>query len=157
MLKFLDKILVYITSLGGHAHLELELFFRYAIAGGIAAVADLLIVWSLVEYAHLHPFMAGAVSLFFGITINFTISRFWSFKSKGPLVKEFVIFLTVAAVGSGINYVTFVVCIGVLHVWYMAAKVIAIGVAWVWNYTLNRHVTFKNFTHTVVQSTDRKI
>ena len=66
MLKFLDKILVYITSLGGHAHLELELFFRYAIAGGIAAVADLLIVWSLVEYAHLHPFMAGAVSLFSG-------------------------------------------------------------------------------------------
>ncbi len=147
MLRLLDKILVYITSLGGHAHPELELFFRYSIAGGIAAVADLVIVWTLVEYAHLHPFLAGAVSLFFGIAINFTISRFWSFKSKGPLVKEFITFVTVAAVGTAINYVTFVAGIALLHLWYMAARVIAIVVAWVWNYTLNRRITFKQYTY----------
>lgn len=148
-------MLTYAASLGGRAHLELELFLRYAIAGGMAAVADLIIVWSLVEYAHLHPFLAGAVSIFFGISINFSISRYWSFKSKGPLVKEFLTFLTVAAIGTAINYGTFVACIGLIHLWYMAAKVIAIVIAWAWNYTLNRRVTFKHFTFTTHRTLER--
>ncbi|MEW6610000.1 MAG: GtrA family protein [Patescibacteria group bacterium] len=146
MLKLLDRFLSSLTSLGGHAHPELELFLRYAIAGGAAAISDLVIVWSLVEYAHLHPFIAGAISLCFGIVINFSISRYWSFKSKGPLLQEFITFVTVAAIGTIINYGTFVFCISILQVWYMAAKVLAIIIAWAWNYTLNRRVTFKQIT-----------
>lgn len=146
LLRFVDKWLTYLTSLGGHASPELRLFLRYSVGGGTAAVCDLIIVWLLVEQARLHPLIAGALSLVFGIMINFSIVRYWAFKSTDSLSKQFGMFMMVAFVGTSINYGSYALLVEVMHWWYLAARVCAIIIAWAWNYAINRRVTFKNLT-----------
>lgn len=143
LLRFVDATLEYVTSLGGRAHPELRLFLRYSVGGGIAAVVDLVVVWTLVEFVRLHPLIAGALSLVLGIVINFSVARLWAFKSNDPLLKQFSMFMAVVLIGTAINYGSYAFMVSVLHWWYLLSRALAIVIAWAWNYGMNRGVTFK--------------
>jgi len=146
MLAFIDKGLSYATSLGGRAPTEIRLFLRYSVGGGLAAVADLMVVWALVEHVRLSPLLAGACSLVVGIIINFSVARYWAFQSRDPLWKQFSAFVTVALAGTAINYGSYAVMVGVFGWWYFLSRALAICAAWLWNYGMNRRITFKNLT-----------
>jgi putative flippase GtrA len=143
MFRVINRILNYATSLGGYAHPELRLFLRYSVGGGLAGIADIVVVSGLVELARLHPLAAGAISLVFGVAINFSVARYWAFKSTEPLLKQFSAFMTVALVGTAINYGSYALMVSILHWWYLLSRVLAIIIAWMWNYGMNRRVTFK--------------
>jgi len=144
MLNKLDFILGKAASLGGRAHPELTLFLRYSISGGVSALVDITLVYCLTEYLHFHPLASGALSTVITLVLNFLILKFWSFRSKGNLIKEFITYGSVAIAGITINYLSYSSLILLAKIPYLSARLIAIIIAWGWNYTLNRKFSFRN-------------
>ncbi len=144
MLRRLDHLLGNATSLGGRAHPELTLFLRYSISGGVSALADIALVFGLTEFLHFHPLASGAISTVITLILNFLILKFWSFRSEGRLMKEFATYSSVAIAGITINYSSYSLLVLFTKTPYLYARVIAIIIAWGWNYTLNRKFSFRN-------------
>ena len=144
MLGKIDNWLSHITSLGGRASPEFNLFLRYSVSGGLSAVVDVALVYYLTEFLSFHPITSGAVSTVAALILNFLIIKFWSFKSGGHIIREFAKYFSVAILGIIINFATYTVLILWARAPYLPARVAAILIAWGWNYTLNRKFSFRH-------------
>jgi len=144
IISFFDRALHHVTSLGGRAPRELNLFLRYSFSGGAAAIADLFIVYALTEWARFHPITSGIVATLCSMVMNFLVVRYWSFKSTGNLLREFVAYTGIVSIGIGINFITYSSLVVFTHVPYLISRMIAIIIAWAWNYGMNRKFSFRH-------------
>lgn len=133
-------------STGPAAHvytIDMKQVMLYAVGGGTAALVDIGVLFLCVEFFGFH-YLAGLVIAFlFAVSVNFMFQRSITFSSRsGKIAKQFLHFIGVALFGLAVQ--AFVMYIGVefFDLWYMFVKIIAILVAFLWNYTVNKRVTF---------------
>lgn len=118
--------------------------FKFGIVGLIGMAIDFSITWLFKEKFKVNKYLANAFGLIFAVTNNYIINRIWTFKSNSTSwEEEFLKFLIVSLVGLGLN----TLIIYLFHqrkegVNFYVAKLIAIVIVFVWNYTLNSLFTF---------------
>ena len=119
-------------------------FFRYCFGGGIAALVDLGLFFSLNEFFKLHYIIALIISFTLAGLVNYTLQRKITFKSSySKKHKQFSIFIAIQIVGLVFNGILTTTQVEFLGIWPTLARFISILLVLVWTYTANKKITFK--------------
>ena len=118
-------------------------FLRYLVAGGAATTVDFFLLFVLYHFLHINYFIAAAIGYSCGILTNFTINVLFVFESAGRLKKEFIIFVSVGAIGLLWTELILLIFSDKLHTPVMLAKLIAIIFVLNWNFFMRKKLVFR--------------
>jgi dolichol-phosphate mannosyltransferase len=126
---------------------EWKRIFKFGIVGIFGIVVNLGILYLLVEFFAMNKDLASPIAIEIAILNNFVWNDLWTFDSvKNRKVSgrwhRLVAFNIVSVGGAAINYGIFLVLTSWFSVYYLAAQFIGILVAFVWNFLINRRVTW---------------
>ena len=117
-------------------------FLRYLVAGGVATGVDVSVLFILYQFLHINYLIAAAISYACGILTNFTINVLFVFESTGRLKKEFIIFVSVGAIGLIWTEIILWALSDKLSLPVMLAKLVAIIFVLNWNFFMRKKLVF---------------
>ncbi len=104
---------------------------------------DFGVTYLLKEYARVHKYLANAVGFLLAATNNFYWNKIWTFKDAGSdVTQQYLSFVIVSIIGLGINTLVLMILEKKMQVNFYPAKIVAIMVVVLWNFTMNYLFTF---------------
>ncbi len=139
--KWKSRITKLLTNRTDHTLIQL---FRYTFVGGIACLVDIISLYTLTEYAHIHYLFSAALAFLLGLTVNYVISVIWVFnrrklENRGA---EFAIFGVIGVVGLGFNEVFIWFFTERVGLYYMLAKIVSTVVVYFWHFFARKFILF---------------
>lgn len=127
---------------------EWKRVFKFGIVGISGIVINLGILFLLVEFFTMNKDLASPIAIEISILSNFILNDLWTFGSiedqkVSGRWNRLVAFNFVSVGGAVINYVIFLMLTTWFAFYYLAAQLIGIMIAFVWNFLVNRRVTWK--------------
>ncbi len=120
-------------------------FLKYCIGGGLAFITDAGLLFVFTEYGHLWYLFSATLSFSIAAVVNYSFQYFVTFKdTRGEIKKQFAMFLFIAVVGLALNNSLLYIQVEWLGFWYMLAKAVAAVIVLIWNFLMNKHITFKS-------------
>ena len=119
---------------------------RYIFSGGIAVVANLTILHTLVDIFHVWYLTSTIIAFCFGIIISYFLQKFFTFKDNSTknLHLQFSIFLTYNLAMLGVNTLLMYIFVDIIGSWYFSSQIIiTICTAFI-NYAFFNKVLFSN-------------
>jgi putative flippase GtrA len=124
-------------------------FVRYLGIGIVATLVDWTIFYLLIGYLGIFYLMALATSYSTSTVLNFFLNKRYTFRNTYRRVHfQLALFMAVAMVGLGINEIIMfslanLIPGGTTEVALMASRVIATIMVFMWNFALNKGLTFR--------------
>jgi dolichol-phosphate mannosyltransferase len=142
-----DITLYSFTNRGNAAWREWKRVFKFGIVGLFGIVVNLGILLVLVEFFALNKDLASPVAIEFSILNNFIWNDLWTFgcvenQKISSRWHRLVAFNIVSVGGAAINYGIFLILTSWFAVYYLAAQLIGILIAFIWNFLINRRFTW---------------
>jgi len=127
---------------------ELQVFLKllkFAAVGFSGMIIDFSITWLLKEKLKLNAYLANSTGFIAAASSNYLWNRLWTFESiSNEITREYFSFVLIAVIGLLINN-------GVIYLltkrWklnFYIAKLFAIVVVTLWNFSMNFLITFAN-------------
>ncbi len=118
---------------------------KFCIVGCSGLILDFLTTWILKEKIKINKYLSNSIGFLIAATSNYIINRVWTFNSlNSNLIEEYSIFIFISSIGLLINNTILFITHDKLYFKFYTAKVIAIIVTTVWNFTGNYFYTFSN-------------
>jgi putative flippase GtrA len=117
---------------------------RYGLASAIALGADAGTLVALKELTGMNVLMANTISFTVGLVVTFVASRLWVFSGRkiASPAMEFAIFVLVGLAGLAVN--DLFLWLGTTLGWhYLAAKALAAGTGFLWNFALRKYLIYR--------------
>ncbi len=119
-------------------------FLRYLVVGFLGTGIDFLILYTLVEFGHVHYLVAAIISVAIVLWISFSLNKYWTFGNfEKKYFKQLLKYLASHAVALAVNLVILVILVQVFHLWYLFAKVFATSVAAIVNFVIVKNFIFE--------------
>ena len=119
-----------------------HIFVKYCLVGGLSAVIDFLVLIFLIEFFQTPILLANSISFSLAVVNNYYFSRRFTFRNTNPQIgRQFILFFAGALVGLIINNGVLVSLVNI-GMWYILAKILATGIALLWNYFINKKIIF---------------
>lgn len=118
-------------------------FLRYSVIGITTFAFDLLLLFLLIDFFHMHYLLATALAFIVAISINFLMSRYTVFhKTERHIAHSYLFFVFFATVSLILitGFMHFLVSVLGLH--YAPSRIVIAGCVGVLNYIMNLKVTF---------------
>lgn len=82
-----------------------RIYIKFAAAGLVAILTEMFVIAVSTEYFHLYYVVSAGIAFATGYFVSFCSHKFWTFRhySREKIIREILIFLAVAVVGSLIN------------------------------------------------------
>lgn len=117
---------------------------KFAMVGGTAAALEMVTITILVSKLQINEAWAGGLSLIPSVTFVFLMNKHFTFKSREVRTgKQLVRFVSVYGFAILMNYVLYSVFLHALDIDYRLAKMTAIAIIALWNYTMSHMFIFK--------------
>ncbi len=120
----------------------LSKFLKFAMVGMIGMGIDFSITYLCKEKFKLHKYLSNSLGFSFAVCCNYFLNRFWTFGSHKTMDTEFMLFIFVSVAGLCINNGVLWVTHQRFGIPFYPAKLVAIGVTFLWNFLVNYYVTF---------------
>jgi putative flippase GtrA len=118
---------------------------RALVASVLAAALDMGSLVLLVEKGGLHPAGAAVIAYLLGGVLQYILCSCWVFPAAPQSVTfGFATFTLLSLVGLGITWLTMTVLSDWAHVNYALAKIVALGLAFSWNFLSRKLWLFKS-------------
>ena len=118
-------------------------FMKFGITGLSGMVLDFSVTWYFKEVLSINKFLANAIGFTAAVISNYLINRVWTFQSKTKIARQFAGFATVSVIGLLLNTLIVYVFNHLLLLNFYLSKVIAVGLVFVWNFSINYFFVFK--------------
>jgi putative flippase GtrA len=115
----------------------------YLMVGGAAAIADLALLYVLVDLLRIFYLVAAALSFLLVATAAFFCHKRLTFRHRGQNNRlRYVLFLLTAGSGLFWSVLLLYVFVDFFGIWYLEAAIIEKGIVVVWNFLLSKYLTF---------------
>ena len=116
---------------------------KFCIVGFSGLILDFVTTWILKEKIKINKYLSNSIGFLIAATSNYIINRVWTFNSlNSNLIEEYSIFIFISSIGLLINNTILFITHDKLYFKFYTAKVIAIIVTTIWNFTGNYFYTF---------------
>jgi len=119
-----------------------RLFFRYISAGAVAALIELALFTSLYQFAGWSLLSANCTALAIAVVICFILQKHWTFQVPGESKRQFKLYILMQAISAILNNLLMLTLVGGFSLYAPLAKVVQIGIVFLWNYSFCRLVVF---------------
>ena len=111
-------------------------FAKFVIIGGLSFIIDFALYFVFTRYLGIMEMVAQIMSFSISVIFNYMMSMKYVFVSKDDLKKhhEFMIFITLSALGALLNWVIFYIMFYVLGIDDLITKVIDAGIVMFFNF-----------------------
>lgn len=145
-IKQLLSLFVYsLINHESHGYKEIFRLIMFATVGLTGIIVNVGVLFILTEYANIWYMWATCVGIELSIITNFILNdkiTFWDLNSNLTTSQRLVLYHFVSIGGSIIILLTTIFLTERLHIWYVTASFIGIFLAFVWNFVMNRGVTW---------------
>ena len=118
-------------------------FLKFGVVGVSGMVIDFGITYLCKEKLKIHKYLSNALGFVLAATNNWLLNRIWTFESSNPqMLAEYLKFFFVSVAGLAINTLVLWVLTDKLRVNFYLSKLVAIGVAKLWNFLANYFLVF---------------
>jgi len=118
-------------------------FVRFSLSGSLATLVDVLILYILTEFFALWYLFSAVFSFIAGTLVHYSISSHWVFKCERRSFSQYLAFTLIQTIGLVINLSVIYILVEYFSFWYILAKLIAVFVGLIWNFSANLKITFK--------------
>lgn len=125
---------------------EFRQLILYGIFGSCSALLDLIIFTALVRWG-MYYMLANSISVLAGISTSFLLNRQYNFKVKDAAFRRFSIFLTIGLIGMLLSNLILYCCIDVMGADEFLSKLLSIVLVALFQFVLNKYITFKPTAH----------
>jgi len=134
------------TLIAGRTNSTTIQCIRYTVVGGCAFVVDFATLWGLTEWLSIHYLVSAAIAFLLGLATNYYLSVIWVFSDRVVQNRpaEFIAFGLLGIIGLGLNELSMYVFTGVVGYHYLASKICASGLTFVWNFVSRKILLFSN-------------
>lgn len=127
---------------------EWKRVFKFGMVGLSGIIVNLGVLFCLVEFFSVSKDLASPVAIEISILNNFLWNdrwTFWSLEKRGVpgLWHRLLAFNLVSVGGAVINFGIFLALTSLFAVYYLLAQLLGILIAFVWNFLVNRRITWK--------------
>ncbi len=135
------------TRRAGPVWAEWLKILRFGLVGLSGIIVNMVLLYALTEIVGIYYLISAAIAIELSIVNNFVWNDVWTFKSArdlrfGRRVQRFASFQAVSVGGLVINMAVLYALADIAGVYYLAANLVGIFVAFAWNYVVNRHFTW---------------
>jgi putative flippase GtrA len=128
---------------------RLPLVFRqacfYGLIGGSSFVLDFCLYLLQTRVFHIYFLVANVCSFFVVGTLNFFANRRWTFRHNTKArLRDYTKFFVIAGTGVVLNTGILAGFVQIFALHDVAAKVVAAGIVFFWNFGMNRWWTFRH-------------
>jgi putative flippase GtrA len=119
--------------------------FRYTFVGGFAFLIDFGTLFTLTEYFKIHYMVSAGIAFILGLTINYSFSVKWVFKSRVMVNRllEFILFAIIGFVGLFLNELFLWILTDILAIYYLLSKIITTIIVYFWNFFARKILLFR--------------
>jgi len=137
-----------VTRRTGPVWAEWTKVLRFGLVGLSGILVNMGLLYALTEVAGLYYLVSAAIAIELSIVNNFVLNDVWTFRSTKNLrfernLRRFWSFQAVSMAGLAVNMGVLYLLADVAGVYYLAANLAGIFIAFAWNYTANRHYTWR--------------
>jgi dolichol-phosphate mannosyltransferase len=137
-----------LSSHKGAAWEELEKILRFGVVGCSGIVVNMGLLWLLTSFAGIPDLASLAIAIELSIVNNFVWNERWTFGGGeghrfGKVPHRFASFQAVSVGGALINWFLYLVLTRLGGLYWLLANLLAILVAFAWNYLVNRNITWR--------------
>ncbi|MDD4489582.1 MAG: GtrA family protein [Paludibacter sp.] len=126
------------------ASLLIVKLLKFVLVGFSGMLIDYGITWLLKEKVKLNQYIANSAGFILAASSNYIWNRLWTFTSQSEqITREYFSFILISVVGLAINNLVIFLLNGKLKLNFYLAKLIAIVVVTVWNFSMNFLFTFR--------------
>lgn|SRR3989338_3834230 len=120
-----------------------KMFIKYAYVGLLIYIVDFGILIVGVELVSLPLLVANTISFSAATFLSFFLNRMFTFRNNEPkITRQFILFIMGALCGLIINNSILLMLTHWGGLWYVASKTLAMFLALLWNYFVNRYLIF---------------
>lgn len=118
-------------------------FLKFCVVGFSGMVVDFGVTWLCKEKLGWNKYVSNSLGFILAATNNYLWNRLWTFHSTNTNIPaEYGKFFLISVIGLIINNLTIYILHGKLKLNFYLAKLFAIGVVTLWNFTMNYFFTF---------------
>ncbi len=119
---------------------------RYILAGGIATVSNLIILFISVHYFKMYYLTGAIIAFSCAVIISYLLQKLFVFKnySRENMHKQFLNFLVFNLVMLGVNTLLMYTFVDIIGFWYLFAQALSALITACINYIYFNKVIFKN-------------
>jgi len=121
-------------------------FCYYFLIAGFCSLIDIGILYALTDWAGLFYLLSATFSFILAQSLNYYLNKTLNFKSKSKkIVKQLAMFISVNTIGLGISLGILALLVEIFGWWYILARIIAMLIAFNFNYFMHKRYTFSVF------------
>ena len=117
-------------------------FYKYLIVGVINTIVGYGVIFSLM-YLGTSPEISNVIGYAVGICVSYVLNKTYTFKSKAHPKKEFPKFVASLLLAYGLNFLTLVICIRVIHINAYVSQIISGAVYTVSGFLFTKYFAFR--------------
>ncbi|MCX6318286.1 MAG: GtrA family protein [Bacteroidetes bacterium] len=116
---------------------------KYGTVGLSGMACDFGVTYFLKEKQKINKYIANSVGFILAASLNYTLNKYWTFgTSRQSVPFEFGLFLLIALTGLLLNNMILLLLKEKWNVNFYLSKLIAIGIVFIWNFSMNYYFTF---------------
>ena len=118
---------------------------KFSIIGFSGILIDYGATFFLKEVLFINKYFANSIGFILAASSNYFLNRIWTFKSTNPqIIKEYSIFLIISIIGLILNnLIIWLLNDYIFNINFYLSKLFAIGIVYVWNFSMNYYYNFK--------------
>ena len=118
-------------------------FLKFCLIGFSGMLVDFGVTWLCKEKFKWNKYVSNSIGFVLAATNNYIWNRWWTFQSDNANIpNEYGKFFLISIIGLGLNNLVIYLLHEKLKWNFYLAKLIAVGVVTVWNFTMNYRFTF---------------
>lgn len=120
-------------------------FGKFVSIGAVAAIVNLALIFSLVEFLHAGKSLSSLVAASGGILANFILQKIFVFSQSdyaNHWSKQLVLFALLGLINIALNSFIFFFIYSVLGWWYLLAQMVSIGLLSLFNFIISKKFIF---------------
>jgi putative flippase GtrA len=119
-----------------------RLFLKYISVGALCALIEFSIFSVLYQMLGLPLLAANCTALGVAILVDFSLQKVWTFRARGAVGRQLHWFLFMQAISALLNNALMYLFVALLGWYAPLAKVIQIGLVFLWNFAFCKIVVF---------------
>ena len=116
---------------------------KFCVVGASGLVVDFSVTYFFKEIARINKYVANSLGFITAASSNYFLNRLWTFSSEDPqIIRQYILFIAIAMIGLAINNGIIYLLHGRRNINFYLAKIFAIGVVTLWNFSMNYYFNF---------------
>ncbi len=130
-----------------HIWKEIKRALKFLTVGVSGTFVNTSVLFLLTEYAGLYYIFSSLIAIETSIVTNFLLNDYWTFGEKHNNISKkhmrFLSYQLICTAGLLINITILFLLTNLTNMWYIYANIIAIICVFIWDFLVNRNITWK--------------